>query len=195
MHPWVAIPRGARGLGQPRWPPSAEPGTASTPGQVRTQEPPGAGCAAGQTETQTRPLLTDLTSRDCPQSQWRQDTSIQHSACDPDGETSARRLCLRLDAAASSPPCGLCVVSPVDGSSRAAVSACSGGCDKVPWTGQLKQGTFILSPAWRLESEIKVWAGWLLPRPLSEACRRPFPPCVLTWSSLRGCLCPDPRFL
>lgn len=89
-----------------------------TPGQVQMQEPSGPGCAAGQMEMQTpapahRPDLTGLSA-----APGRPDSSVRHSACGPDGgETSAQRLCPRLDSPASSPPRVLCVVSLVDGSS------------------------------------------------------------------------------
>lgn len=46
-----------------------------------------------------------------------------------------------------------------------------GGCNKIPQTGLPEQQRFIFAQFWRLESRMKVWAGWFLPRPLSSACR------------------------
>ena len=64
------------------------------------------------------------------------------------------------------------------------------------WEDPLEKGTVTHSNvlAWRIP-----WTVWgckeFLLRSLSLACRRPSFPCVLTWSGLYGCVCPNLLFL
>ena len=64
------------------------------------------------------------------------------------------------------------------------------------WEDPLEKGTVTHSNvlAWRIP-----WTVWgckeFLLRSLSLACRRPSSPCVLTWSGLYGCVCPNLLFL
>ena len=58
--------------------------------------------------------------------------------------------------------------------------------NRVPQTGWLKQQKFISSQFWRLEVQIKVSSGLVFPE--APLLGLQMASCVLTWSSLCGCV-------